>query len=229
MSESFDDIVREYISFVNEQVGMYMDALGGFAGHHARVERQIHRASRPSKVRKDEKGELVVVWASYEDPTKPDVIHNRIIRAADYLAANSPGGSNEQKHARAIIVFLFTYWEEEIRPRLARARGVQIKGIRSDVMGDMRVLRNVILHSKSILRPEKHKELKKLGGLFDIDQMLHLSYEVMHQIFIFIKQDCARLMFEWLDIKDSPITPDEIRDVAIQRRCRAERERGDMS
>ncbi len=29
VSESFDDIIREYISFVNEQVGMYMDALAG--------------------------------------------------------------------------------------------------------------------------------------------------------------------------------------------------------
>jgi hypothetical protein len=31
VSESFDDVVREYISFVNEQVGTYMDALAGFA------------------------------------------------------------------------------------------------------------------------------------------------------------------------------------------------------
>jgi hypothetical protein len=83
VSESFDDVVHEYISFVNEQVGTYMDALAGFAGHHTRVERQIHRISRPSKAGKNEKGESVVVWASYEDSTKPDIIHNRIIRAVD--------------------------------------------------------------------------------------------------------------------------------------------------
>lgn len=222
MNESFDDVVHEYVSFVNEQVGTYMDALAGFAGHHTRVERQIHRISRPSKAGKNEKGESVVVWASYEDPTKPDIIHNRIIRAVDYIAANAPGGSNEQKHARAIVVFLFTYWEDEIRPRLARAKGVDLKEIRSDIMGDMRVLRNVILHSKSILRPEKHKELKKLDGMFSIDQPLHLSYEDMHQIFVLIKQDCARLMFEWLGVKDSPITLDEIRGIAIQRGSRGE-------
>jgi hypothetical protein len=90
-------------------------------------------------------------------------------------------------------------------------------------MGDMRVLRNVILHSKSILRPEKHKELKKLGGMFAIDQLLHLSYEDMHQIFVLVKQDCGRLMFEWLGVKDSPIAPAEIRDIAIQRGTRGER------
>ncbi len=223
MSESFDNVVREYISFVNEQVGTYMDALAGFAGHHTRVERQIHRVSRPSKAGKNEKGESVVVWASYEDPSKPDIIHNRIIRAVDYVAANAPGGSNEQKHARAIIVFLFTYWEDEIRPRLAKAKGIDLKEIRSDIMGDMRVLRNVILHSKSVLRSDKHKELKKLGGMFAVDQPLNLSYGDMHKIFALIKQDCGRLMFEWLGVKDSPIAPDEIIDIAIQNGSLGER------
>lgn len=220
MSERFDDVIREYISFVNDQVGTYMDALAGFAGHHTRVERQVHRVSRPTRIKKNEKGEQVVVYTSYEDPTKPDVIHNRIIRATDYIAANAPGGSNEQKHARAIIIFLFTYWEEEVRPRLAKAKGVEIKEITSDIMGDLRVFRNCVLHSKSILRPDKHRQLKKLGGMFLADMPLHVSYEDMHHIFVLIKQDCGRLMFEWLGVRDAPITPEEIRDFAIQRGSR---------
>ena len=107
--ETFDAIIREYIDFVNQQVGVYMDALAGFAGHYMRVERQIHRVRRPVGGKLDEKGRQVVVWASYEDPTKPDVIHNRIIRATDYMDANSKDGSNAQQHSQAILVFLFTY------------------------------------------------------------------------------------------------------------------------
>lgn len=224
MEERFDDVVREYISLVNEQVGMYMDALAGFAGHHARVERQVHRVSRPTKVEENQSGEPVVVWASYEDPTKPDVIHNRIIRADEYLAANASGGPNEQQHARAIVVFLFTYWEDEIRPRLARVTGVEVNAICSDIMGDMRVLRNVILHSRSILRPGSHKVLKKLGSMFAIDQPLYLSYENMHKIFVLTKQDCARLMLEWLGIEGSAIAPEDIRDMAIQKGVRGDKQ-----
>ena len=33
-----------------------------------------------------------VVWASYEDPSKPEAIHNRILRASDYIAANQIAG-----------------------------------------------------------------------------------------------------------------------------------------
>ena len=157
VNEAFDDVIREYIDFVNRQVGVYMDALAGFAGHHTRVERQVNRINRPVTSSIDRKGQRVVVWASYEDPTQPDVIHNRIIREADYIAANSKGGSNEQQHSHAVLVFLFTYWEDEIRPRLATSKGVESQEIKSDIMGDLRILRNVILHAKGILRPGKRQ------------------------------------------------------------------------
>lgn len=215
-NDAFDVAVREYIDFVNEQVGAYMSALAGFAGHHARVSKQVHRANRPVGKRKNEKGEVVMVWASYEDPSKPDIIHNQIVRSDEYLESNCPGGRNEQQHSRAIIVFLFTYWEAEIRPRLAHAKDVEVNEIRSDIMGDLRTLRNVILHSKSILRPHRHASLRLLGDMFVSDRELEFSYEGMHRIFVLMKQDCARLLFEWLGVEYGPAKPEELRDVAIQ-------------
>lgn len=217
MIEAFDDIVREYIDFVNRQVGVYMDALAGFAGHHTRVERQVHRINRPVKSHIDNTGRRVVVWASYEDPSKPDIVHNRIIRASDYIAANSKDGSNAQQHSQAILVFLFTYWEDEIRPRLAASKNVELQEIRSDIMGDLRVLRNVILHAKGIIRSDKHRELKKLSDMFIVDNPIHITYENMHKIFVLIKQDCARMLLEWKGVKNAPIQPDDIVDIAIQK------------
>jgi hypothetical protein len=69
MSETPEVIIREYIDFVNRQVGVYMDALAGFAGHCTRVECQVHRVNKPTGFRLDNTGQRVVVWASYEDPT----------------------------------------------------------------------------------------------------------------------------------------------------------------
>ena len=217
MGEAFDDVIREYIDFVNRQVGVYMDALAGFAGHYARVERQVHRINRPVKSHIDDMGRRVVVWASYEDPSKPDIIHNRIIRASDYIAANSKDGSNAQQHSQAILVFLFTYWEDEIRPRLAISKNVELQEVCSDIMGDLRILRNVILHAKGIIRSDKHKELKKLSDMFIVDQPINIAYEKMHQIFVLIKQDCARMLLEWQGVKNAPIRPEDLVDIAIQK------------
>jgi hypothetical protein len=217
MSEALDDVIREYIDFVNQQVGVYMDALAGFAGHHIRIERQVHRISQAIKSSFDDTGKRVVVRASYEDPTQPDVIHNRIIRANDYIAANSKDGSNAQQHSQAVLVFLFAYWEEEIRPRLSTSKKVESREIESDIMGDIRLLRNDILHNKGIISTTTTNGLKKLCDMFVVDKPIHISYENMHQIFVLIKQDCARMLFEWVGVKNAPIRPDDIVDIAIQK------------
>lgn len=163
--------------------------------------------------------EQPMVWASYEDPSKPDIIHNRIIRSNEYLSSNSVDGSNTQQHSQAILVFLFTYWEAEIRPRLAKSMNIAVKEIKSDIMGDLRIIRNVILHSKGITRHDKHGSLKLVGDMFAVDQPVYISYENIHKIFILIKQDCARLLFESLGIKNSPnLKPEEFVDVALQQR-----------
>jgi hypothetical protein len=217
--ERFDDVVREYIDFVNQQVGAYMDALAGFAGHYTRVERQVHRVIRSSRRVNPAVPADPVVWTSYEDPTQPDVIHNRIVRSPDYLAINARGGSNEQQQARATLVFLFTYWEEDIRPRLAASSGVEKNAVRSDIMADLRTIRHAILHAKSILRPDKHKTLKVLGSLFEPDRPLHVAYDDMHKIFVLVKRDCARIMFEWLGVPDPAGQAAQLVDVAIQRQA----------
>ncbi len=218
MKESFDDVIREFIDFVNMQVGVYMDAMGGFEGHRVRIERQVHRANRPEKIRRGSSGENVVVWASYEDPSKPDIIHNRIIRAKKYIEANSEFGVNYQQHSQAILVFIFTYWEDEIRPRLASSISVEPSEIKSDIMGDLRILRNVILHSKGILKKEKHRSLKKIKDMFEIDKPVMISYNDMHQIFVHLKQDCGRMMFDWLGVENPLLDPSDIADIAIQKR-----------
>jgi hypothetical protein len=213
--ERFDSVVRDYIDFVNEQVGAYMDALAGFAGHHSKVERQVHRVQRKTSQR-NENGETVMVWVSYEDPSKPDIIHNRIVRSQDYLAANRPGGSNEQRHARAVVIFLFTYWEDETRPRLGKAKGVAPNEIVSSIMGDLRILRSAILHAKAILKAEEHRRLKVVGDMFPREEEIYLGYEDMHRLFVLIKQDCARLMYEWLGVPNPVAASEGLVDVAIQ-------------
>jgi hypothetical protein len=62
------------------------------------------------------------MWASLEDPASPDVIHHRITRADDFIAENAEAGFNEQQVCWSVIVFVFAYWDEEIRPQIAKSK-----------------------------------------------------------------------------------------------------------
>lgn len=217
MVERFDDVIREFIDFVNRQVGIYMDSMAGFANIKVKIERQVHRVSRRTGRKIGEKGEPVIVWSSYEDPSQPDFIHSRIIRADEYIAANSPGGSNEQQHSQAILVFLFTYWEDSIRQRLADAKEVNKNDIKSEVMGDLRIVRHAVLHAKAKISRKEFGRMKRLMDIFEPEMEINVNYDDMHKIFYRVKQDLAQLLFDWLGVKDAPISPDQLRDIAIQK------------
>ena len=39
----------------------------------------------------------------------------------------------------------------------------------------------------------------------------------VQKIFVAVKQDCGRMLLDWLSVKDAPIQPEEIVDIAIQK------------
>ena len=215
MNHHYSTAIREFIDFVNLQVGVYMDSIAAFEGHKVRTERQVARINRPARTERDAEGRKVIVWASYEDPSQPDIIHNRVIRADEYMRANSEGGVNYQQLCRAILIFIFTFWEDETRRNLAEAMSKTASEIKSDIMGDLRLLRHAILHHKGWFDTKEHAKLKKLGGMFKPEEEVVISHTNMHQIFILIKQSIASLTFDAIEGSNPPFSVNELRDVAI--------------
>jgi hypothetical protein len=64
------DVLREFIDFVNRQVGVYCDCLSGFQGNKVRVERQMPRLQRPTS-RRIVDGQPVITYVSVEDSARP--------------------------------------------------------------------------------------------------------------------------------------------------------------
>ena len=215
----YDDVVKEYIDFVNLQVGVYMNSIAGFSGAKIEMERQVARVMRAQSRKNDARGDQVITHQSFEDPQSPDVIHSRIVTAEQFVEENSPGGINQRQLSYSVIVFIYTYWEDEMRPRLAKAASTEIKNIKSEIMGDLRCIRNSILHTKGVFKPEWHGKLVVLKDCFAVDQQIEISYELMHQIFVKIKQDCAKLIFEWLGVDPGDrFDIDQLKGFAIQKK-----------
>jgi hypothetical protein len=217
MHSEYIQLARDFIDFVNKQVGAYTDACSGFGRNRSLISKQVHIDSRPTRTRMGSDGIPVVMSTSVEDPTQPDVIIHRIVLVKEYLAANAEGGSNEQQHARAALIFLFAYWDEEIRPKMASVLGIPTREIVSDVFGDIRLLRNAILHNSGILTAADYQRLKTTGEIFAPDWAVSLPNETMHRIFFLIKKDMARRILKDTGASQSaPFDIDEINEVAIQ-------------
>jgi len=214
----YDDIVKEFIDFVNLQVGVYMNSIAGFSDAKMQMERQVARVLRAQSQKKDARGDQVITHQSFEDPKSPDAVHSRIVTADKFIEENSPAGINQRQLSYSVIVFIYTYWEADIRPRLAKASGVDEKNVTSDIMGDLRCIRNSILHTKGVFTSEWHRKLVVLKDCFTVDEQIEISYELMHQIFVKIKQGCAKLIFEWLGVDpEGRFDIDQLKGFAIQK------------
>ncbi|HTB02470.1 MAG TPA: hypothetical protein VK804_18545 [Bradyrhizobium sp.] len=209
------DILRDFIDFINQQVGVYCDCLSGFEGNKVRIERQISRVTRPTS-RRIEEGQPVIVWTSLEDPSRPDIIHNKITRSDEFIRANSEAGFNERQICWSIIVFIFAHWDEKVRPEIANMRGVQPNDVRINALGDLRILRKSIVHNEGVISAEDYRKIKKMADLFSPNATINLDHDQMHKLFIFLKQAIAELILHHTgDLPGAPKASD-LTDIAIQ-------------
>jgi hypothetical protein len=162
-----------------------------------------------------ENGQPAVVWSSFEDSGRPDIIHNRIIGADEFIRENSEAGFNEQQVCWSIIVFLFAYWDEEIRPQIAKIRGVEPNDVQVDALGDLRILRRSIIHNSGVLNASDHAKLKTLGNVCRSDAKIAPTHDEMHKIFVAVKNAIGCLLEYSGNLPGAP-KPEEIVDIAIQ-------------
>jgi len=115
-----------------------------------------------------------------------------------------------------MIVFIFAYWDEKIRPRIANIRGVEKDEVKINIFGDLRVLRIMIVHHDGVLKAAEHAKLKVLNGIFQADAKIFLTHDQMHTIFVAIKQAIGSLILEYTAHLPGAPKPEDIVDIAVQ-------------
>lgn len=83
------------------------------------------------------------------------------MKIGDAIESSQENGVFADKIAKSFITAMYSEWGEFYRHRLAEEAGVNAEDLKCDLMGDMRVIRNCIVHNKSQLA-DKHTKLKQL-------------------------------------------------------------------
>ena len=113
-------------------------------------------------------------------------------------------------------MFNFAYWDEEIRPQIAKIRGVKPDEVKIDVFGDLRVLRISIVHNGGVLGVADHAKLKVLNGICQADAKISLTHDQMYAIFVAIKSAIGSLILEYTATLPGAPKPEDIVDIAVQ-------------
>lgn len=106
---------------------------------------------------KPDRSKTLIVGTGHPDDGK---WHGRI-NIGEYLDSSKKNGAFSDAIAKAFVCAIYSLWDEYYRHAIAKEAGVNQKQIRSDLMGDLRHVRNCIVHKKSVMadEPGKIKEL----------------------------------------------------------------------
>ena len=93
---------------------------------------------------------------------EPDITKTTAsFRVSDLRSLAARDGEFADLLAKSIVVSLYARWDEFHRQQIATENLVSRKAVRSDLMGDIRLVRNCIVHANSMLTDE-HRKVKQL-------------------------------------------------------------------
>jgi hypothetical protein len=151
-----------------------------------------------------------------EDPSRPDFIMHRLIRSDEFANSNSERGFNERQICWAIVAFTFARWDEEVRPKLAKVRGVEPNEIQVDAFGDLRLLRKGIIHNRGIIVKSDHEKMKLMGHLCAPNEVFSPTHDEMHKIFVCLKSAIATQVLLHTGLPPGVSSASDIVGIAIQ-------------
>lgn len=186
--------VLNYAMVVDELYGHYLDTTSGFVANERLVaETQVKiQSSLPPETDVDQ----LTLFYGNGDPNDPS---NRILHRTTqgaYKARNAQGGQNHIRAAQLLLVLVFEYWESEHRARVAKALALTDRNeLKVPVLGDLRHLRQDVIHHRGVVRGDTVKKLAVLKGFVEGKQLC-LSEEEVERIILEVKSALDALVVE---------------------------------
>lgn len=189
------ELLYEFCSVVDSIYGVYLDSTRGF---HLVKEQQTKLQQQAVQMLKVTQPELADIESlgkkamhySRGDPNKPESVIVHTCSQAELKVRNEKGGANHKFIANMCLVSIYQYWEDEYRGKIEQALGLEKNIVQSDTMGDIRWLRESIIHNKGVAKKkvEKSKVLKwfKKGAEIFIDNKMF--EEMVYQIYMAIAE-----------------------------------------
>ncbi|MHC4460641.1 MAG: hypothetical protein ACYS6W_03270 [Planctomycetota bacterium] len=189
------ELLNEFGGIVNSIYGVYLDSMRGFCLLSETFIEEEKRAIKLLKINNPELANIEYLdkqksYYGRGDPNKPGSVLLQVSTQAEQKARNEEGGANYKFIANMCLVSIYQYWEDEYRKKIEQALGLEENVVQSDIMGDIRWLRESIIHNKGVAKKkvEKSKVLKwfKKGAEIFIDR--NMFEEMVGQIYMLIKE-----------------------------------------
>jgi hypothetical protein len=178
--------VAAYIATIDGLFGLYLDCAQGFLANYNQLIRGQAETTKHLPPGTDvDSLDMFLVWG---DPNDPNNVMQHRTTQGEFKRRNARNGSNYVRTAHWLIVLVFEYWETEHRARIASALRLKKDEFKIPLFGDIRRLRNDIIHNQGNVSEETVKKCEVMAG-FSSGTALCLRIEDVKQFITQVK--CA--------------------------------------
>lgn len=163
LNKVMEEVVA-YVSIIDNLFGLYLDCTQGFlANYNNMIKGQAEIAKTIPPGTDIDALDMFICRGGPNDPN--NVMLHRTTQG-EFKLRNALGASNYVRIAQLLIVLLFEFWETEHRARVAVALGLsKATDLKLPLLGDIRLLRNDIIHNQAVISEETVKKLEVIVGL----------------------------------------------------------------
>lgn len=200
----FRDLFHEFSRKLEEQHTFYLDSVIGYSVLHQRLLKKQQDTKAflgNSELANDEFLDTCSTrYGHLGDKEFIPVSLSPVMKQGDVKARTKENGRNYFILGANCLVSLYGYWEEYLRIEVGIAKGVLVKGatnteqtrtvlnehVKSDLWGDIRHLRNSIVHNNGVASSDVEK--CKLIKCFSPGNPIELDFQKMRAIFLFLAE-----------------------------------------
>ena len=182
--------INEYLAIVNLFYGVYFDARTGFLAVNKILKEAKAKCIEKRKITEEEYDNHEFVYG-IGGPNIPGSIALSSCKNIEHIKRNENNGLNQIILENTIIVNLYEIWENTARNKISEEFNIAREEIKSNVFGDLRLLRNSIVHNKSVALDETKK--LKIFTQFKPGDDIAFGEWPFFQVIESIRQECEEL------------------------------------
>jgi hypothetical protein len=201
-------IVNEYIETIDSVYGVFLDSCQGFESAKDIFQKsQLETLQRNLELeRTKDPSSSTISYTTIEALDSACLIYSKGSKGEgnyrmlhycptqdEYKKRNSHEGNNYKFIGNMALISIFEYWESSCRNKLAKHHGVDRKHIKSDILGDLRHIRNSIIHHRGIALPEI--ERCKIFSWYKENDNIFIDGDQMEDIVSAIKEANLELYY----------------------------------
>jgi hypothetical protein len=155
-------VIREFAGeILHSTYGLYLDMTTGMNLLVREITADQAEMRRSGKVPQGKNMDDLQFMYGRGDPAQANLLHGTTQGELKKRCAHE--GENERRLVQLLIVYVYATWEDEYRDKLAKAAGLPSENdIKIPVFGDLKELRNEIVHHRGIITKATAKKLKIL-------------------------------------------------------------------